>query len=259
MLMRSRILITVELTLAMFLTVVVVGVVLKSQATQGAPFDKLVAVDATQLPLRDGIIPIEVRCESARLTAPGRLEAVSCMAINHTRQRITALSSVLTVITENDTGVESRNTNILYDDSFVHPDIKEVRHLRSTAPGESRTIQPGGPMTFEDEVIVGINLRIDYVEFDDGTSIGSDSKGGQVIKSVREGAARYKRWLVKKCAADKSDADGMVPLLQQSDTPAESQIGDDKNMKEGATIYRNFLLSVYERQGRAELKRLLDK
>lgn len=257
--MRSRMLTAVELTLAVFLTAVAVSAVLKSQANPGAPADKLMAVDAAQLPLRGGIIPVEVRCESTRLTAPGRLEGFLCLAINHTRQRITALSSVLTVITENGAGVESRNANILYDDSYVHPDVKEVRRLRSTAPGESRTIQPGGPITFEDELIVRIELRIDYVEFDDGTSIGSDSKGAQAIKSVREGAVRYKRWLVKKYTADKNDADVIVPLLQQADTSADSQIGDDKNMREGAAVYRNFLLGVYQRQGRAELKRLLDK
>lgn len=256
--MRSRILIVIELMLAVSLTAVAVAA-LKSQGAQGTSIEKPILVEAEQLPLQDGIIPVEVRCESARLTAPGRMERFSCMAINHTKKRITALSSVLTVITEASAGVESRNTSLLYGDSYVHPDIKEVRHLKSTAPGESHTIQTGGPMTFEDEIIVRVELRIDYVEFDDGTAIGPDSEGAQVVRSVREGAAKFKRWLVKKYAANKSDADLIVPLLRQPDIPPESQIGDDKNLRQGASIYRNLLLGVYERHGWAELKRLLDK
>jgi len=232
---------------------------LKSQGDQVTSFDKLIPVAAEQLPLQGGIIPVELRCESARLTAPGRMERFSCMAINHTKKGITALSSVLTLITENSAGVESRNKTLLYGDSYVHPDVKEVRHLKPTASGESRTIQPGGPMAFEDEKIVRVELRIDYVEFDDGTAIGPDSKGAQVVRSVREGASRFKRWLVSKYAAHKSDEEAITPLLRQPGIPPESQIGDDKNIREGAAIYRNLLLGVYERQGWAELKKLLDK
>jgi len=216
-------------------------------------------IDAEQLPLENRVIPVEVRCENSHLTAPNRLEKFSCIAINNTKKNITALSSVLTVITENSRDGESRNVNLLYGDSYVHPDIREARHLKSTAPGEIRTIQPSGPTTFEDEVIVRIELKIDYVEFDNSTSIGSNSKGAQVVRSIREGASRYKQWLVKKYVFNKREVDTIVPLLQNSEIPPELQIGDDKNLREGAAIYRNLMRGVYERQGNAELKKFLDR
>jgi len=255
--MQSKILTAVELIVAVCLTVVV-GAVFKTQGTQKTSFDKLISIDVEQLPLQDGIIPVELRCESAHLTAPGRLEKFSCIAINHAKRNVTALSSTLTVITENSRGGESRSANLLYSDSYVHPDVQAIMRLRPTAPGESSSVQPGGPTTFEDEVIVRIELKLDYVEFDSNTSIGSNSSGAQVIRSIRQGASGYKRWLVGKYTIHKRDVDAIVPLLQDSDLPPELQDGGN-NFKEGAAIYRNLMWGVYERQGGTELKKLLEK
>lgn len=257
--MHSHKLIIVELVAALCLTFAVAATYKTLGNQDGPPAHKVIPVYAEQLPPQDGVSPVEVRCEGAHLAASNVLEKFSCIAINNTKKNLTALSSTLTVITENDGGGESRNVTLLYGDSFLHPDVREAHRLKSTVPGGVRTIQPSGPMTFDGEAIVRIELKLDYAEFDDNTSIGSDSEGARVIRSVREGAAGYKRWLVAQYLVNKKRADAIVPLLQKSEIPPELQLGGDKNLMEGAAIYRNLLRNVYESQGLTGLKKILDK
>jgi len=159
--------------------------------------EKLIPIDVVQLPLKDGAFPVEVRCEDARLSAPNKVDGFSCLVINNTSKKISALAAVYSVVIQGPTG-ESRETHLMTSDFFVHPDISEARHLKLLPPGESRVLQPPGPITFETGTVNGVEIHIDYVEFEDKTFIGPNTNGSKMITSMREGAARYKAWLVQQ-------------------------------------------------------------
>lgn len=255
--MRSRIILAAELSLAVGITVVVIAT-LKARADQSAePFDKQIPVAVEQLTQAGGVLPVEVRCGGARLTAPGTLESFSCMAINNTGKDIVSLAAYYTVVTEKRGEGESLNTNLLTVDSLVHPDIRRGRGLKPIRPGAVHPLQPPGPTTYEGETIVRIELGIDYVEFEDDSSLGADKHGSKAMKAVREGAARYKSWLVKKYQLNRRDAAGLAGVVEETALPAELQLGRG-DLIEGAHMYRRFLLGVYEQQGGAEFKKYLD-
>lgn len=255
--MRSRILLAAELSLAVGATVAVIASLTAWGKQSAEPFDKQMPIALEQLAQTGGILPVEVRCSDARLTAPDTLDSFSCMAINNTGKDIISLAASYTVVTEKSGEGESLNTNLLSVDSLVHPDIRRARGLKTIRPGAMHPLSPPGPTTYEGETIVRIALSIDYVEFDD-SSLGADKHGSRAIKAVREGAARYKSWLVKKYHLNKREAAALTQTLEESALPAELQLGDGGDMNEGAQMYRRFILGVYQHQGVAEFKKYLD-
>jgi hypothetical protein len=257
--MRSKILVTIELMVTLGLTVAAAAALRTWGNQDPTPFDKQIPIAVEQLPQDNGVFPVEVRCGNARLTSPSTIEQFSCIAINNTYKNISALSADLTVITENKDGNESRNTSLLNIDSLVHPDVREARHLKLIPPGESRTLNPPGPISFEDEIISRVEFKIDYVEFEDKTAAGPDRDGSRIINSIREGAARYKAWLVKKYALNKRDMAAIASALEDSDLPHELQFNGDGNLSEGARMYRSVMSSVYANRGAVGLKKFLDK
>lgn len=257
--MRSRILLAAELTVALSITTIVIAT-LKAHGNQNAvPFDKQIPVAVEQLPEAGGVLPVEVRCGVARLTAPNALEPFSCMAINNTKKNIVALAAALTLVTEKNGEGESSDTKLLTVDSLVHPDIRSARRLRSIQPGAAHPIQLPGPIAYEDETIARVELSIDYVEFESDASLGPDKHGSRSIRSTREGAARYKAWLNKKYQLNGQDGSAVTEALAESALPADLQLGDDGDMIAGARMYRRVMLGVYEQQGAAGLKKYLSR
>lgn len=220
--------------------------------------ERLLPVNATQLSLENGVLPVEIRCANVRSPAPNRVEAFSCLAINNTRKKISALAIQYSIVTEGAGGADLE-TSLLTFDFAVHPDISEARHLKLLPPGESRTIGPPGPITFESDTASGIEVRLDYVEFDDKTSIGSGTQGAKMINSMREGAVKYKAWLVQQYKRKGMDDQATAALLEEGELPKELNFGNDPDLNEGAKLYRRIMRSVYTSQGAAELKRHLNK
>lgn len=246
-----------QLLAALILTVVT-ATVLITGITQGQKSsDKEIPIIVEQLQQADGLSPIYVMCEKGRLTMPDTVEKISCVGTNNTNKNITAFSALLTIITEKE-GEESQNTNVLYNDSLVHPDIRKAMGLKLTFPSAGRTLGTAGPISFEDEIINRIQLKVDYVEFEDGTSVSSGDRGAQVIGSIREGAARYKAWLARQYAA-KRDGRAVVALLQETDIPSELKFGGNQNLMQGARTYRSIIQRMYESRGETALTELLDK
>lgn len=253
-----RVLKTFALLVAGATAIATASIIARKSLSASQPQERQLTVNVEQLTSGDGTFPVEMRCGDARSSALNRLDDFSCLVINNTSKKISALAVIYSVVIEGPKG-ESRETNLLTNDFVVHPDIQEARHLKLLPPGESRTLQPPGPVTFENGAVKRIETHIDYVEFEDKTSTGANTNGSKMITSMREGAARYKAWLVQQYKRNKMDEHAIAPLLEDSDLPKESNLDGDPDLAEGARLYRRIMRSVYATQGAAELKRYLNK
>jgi hypothetical protein len=223
--------------------------------TQGA---KLIPLIVSQLPVENGVFPVEMRCDEVRSPSPNKVNAFSCLAVNNTQKKVSALAIEYAILTEEPEGT-GREASLLTFDFAIHPDISEARHLKLLPPGESRIIGPSGPTEFESGTVSGVEVRIDYVEFEDKSSIGSDSQGAKMVGAMRAGAAKYKAWLVRQYKQKGMDEQATAALLEEGELPGELSFGGDSDLAEGARLYRRIMRSVYTSQGAAELKRDLNK
>lgn len=215
-------------------------------------------VSVTQLPLEDGAFPVEVRCEEAPSSLPNQLDGFSCLVINNTRKKISAFAVVYSVAVEDAAGTE-RESNLLTSDFAIHPDVTEAKHQKLFSPGEARRVGPPGPVTFESGTVSGVELHLDYVVFEDKTSIGPNTQGSKMVGSMRDGAAKYKAWLVQQYKRGGKNEQTIADMLDVSDLPKELDFGGDADAREGAQFYRRVLLSIYTSKGAAELRHYLSK
>jgi hypothetical protein len=216
---------------------------------------------AAQLPIRvkqltqgDGAAPVGLVCDVAQLTSPHELKGFSCKLVNYTSKAITAVSAAYTVIIEKD-GIETPDTGFLTLDTVIHPDFKAKK---SILPGEAYPVQKLDTISYDDAVIKGVVMSIDYVEFEDKATLGPDRNGSQVIAAGRAGAARYKEWLVKLYRQEGKPAEAIGTLLNDQDYPPELSLGDP-GVRRGADYYRNRLREARAARGVGEIKRLLDQ
>jgi len=221
--------------------------------------ERLITVNAAQLPLENGAFPVEMRCEEARSPALNKLNEFSCLVINNTRKKISALAVVYSVIVDGGDGGAEQETNLLTSDFAIHPDVSEAKRQKLFSPRESRRVGPPGPIAFESGTVSGVEVHIDYVEFEDKTSIGPNTHGSKAIGSMREGAAKYKAWLVQQYKRSGMDEQSAAALLDAADLPKELNFDGDPDLSEGARAYRSIMRSVYTSKGGAELRRYLNK
>ena len=201
-----------------------------------------------QLEPENQTIPAEIRCGMAHLTAPNRLEGFDCIIRNNTNKKITAVNAIYSVLIEED-GVLSKDTHSSTIDTVIHPDFKKIN--KAILPGEERPLGPPGAISYPNAIIKEVEIGIDYVEFDDTTTRGADEKGSQIIKDIREGAAKYKTWLSQKFNQQKRSVSAIVPLLQKEEPlPAVLQF-INQQQELGAKAYRNYLRTHLARTGSA--------
>jgi hypothetical protein len=221
--------------------------------------ERLIPVNVTQLPLESGAFPVEMRCEAALSPALNKLDEFSCLVINNTRKKISALAVVYSVVVDDGDGETEQGTNLLTTDFAIHPDVIEIKRQKLFSPGESSRVGPPGPVAFESGVVVRVEIHIDYVEFEDKTSMGPNTYGSKAIGSIHEGAAKYKAWLVQQYKRSGMDEQSVAALLDDADLPKELNFNGDPDLSQGARAYRSILRSVYNPKGGAELRRYLNK
>jgi len=210
-------------------------------------------VGVRQLRQEGGAIPVELQCDAAQLTSPNELKGFSCKLTNYTNKAITAVSAAYAITIEKD-GQETSDTGFLTLDTIIHPDFKAKKTI---SPGETYPVQKIDPISYDDAVIKGIVLTIDYVEFEDKATLGPDRNGSQIIATGREGAAKYKEWLVKMYKHEGS-VEVISALLNDQDYPPELRL-DNPGLRRGADFYRTRLREARAARGATEIKRLLDQ
>lgn len=161
------------------------------------------------------VVPVELLRPAARLSAENQLEEYSCIVKNNTGKAIVAFSLAWNIVTKS-AGKESSVRELQVNDSLIHPDVHEDHKSGAIAP-EAESLADAGPTYFESNASVKrLEVSIDYVEFEDGTSLGPNLNrtSSQQIAMVREGASKYKAWLVQMYTKTGRSAQAVLQQLQ---------------------------------------------
>lgn len=225
----------------------------------GTQFDEQITVTVHQLQLENGARPVELKCESAHLNAPNSLQGFSCTLKNNTAKDITAANLTYS-ISLNTGGVAGKDTHSLTIETLVHPDFKELNH--PLTPGEEQTIASIGKASYENSIINGVEVGIDYVEFKDGTAIGPNFIGSKIIADMREGARKYKIWITQKYIHQGKSKSVIASLLQADQplaNPSEELIFKNSDEENGARAYRTRLRKIHKSQGEDAVDKYLQR
>jgi hypothetical protein len=230
--------------------------IIKSQGAR--QFERSMPVVTDQLQQDNGVIPVELRCENAELSAPNALEKLSCVIRNNTNKYIAAATINISLRTEKE-GKETLDSSYLTIETFGHPDFRQEHQDNLIPPGGEFPFQDA-PTSYDNIVIKGVTVRIDYIEFaDSATRLGLNRAGSRIIANIREGAEKYKNWLVKKYNESGKSINAIAPLLEKDQPiPAELDI-QNGDQQQGVIFYRNYALKTFKIKGADELSKRLNQ
>lgn len=202
-----------------------------------------ILLSTTQLPSVDGIVPVTLKCETQSYAKPTQGKALRCILKNNTSNPITAVSLAYSVEYEAN-GRKSTDTGSVTMDALIHPDFHDANFSKFIAPGNEGDIQ--SRRLIDDAMSkIKIAVGIDYLEFDKGTALGSDSNGSRLIKQIREGAARYKEWLKRNYLEQGKSMDAVKILLDRKSSvatdlelPAELEVGADEYRRNARQVIK---------------------
>lgn len=246
--MRLRIIVGVGLLMLLGVTTTITTSPRAQDNRESQQRERLeVPVTANQLPAEKNIIPVELRCVHAQLQAADTIEKIPCVVVNNTNKYIAAATINSSIIMEAD-GKTSGDSDFLSLDPLAHPDFREERKGYLIAPGGEIPL-PFLATSYDNSVIKGVLVQIDYVEFVDKTTLGPNRAGSRIIADIREGAARYKIWLAEKY--DRSDkSTRAINALLEKDQPLPQEIETlNSHQQEGAIIYRNYARKTFQTKG----------
>ncbi len=225
-------------------------------SSQKTPASRSLQVESRQLDPVSGVLPVELHCEDAKLSGPGRIAEASCVVKNNTFAAMVAGTLKVSITLEQDGNINLISGYETFD-TFLHPDFR-VDH-------NSNQIQPGMvyrfdlmPANYGGAIVKKIEAELDYVEFADKPSVGPNHVGARTINDIREGAAKYKNWLARKYREKGGSADSIVELLDKDTDSISSEIGLlNSDQSSGASMYRNFARRTCQANGPGELTKHL--
>lgn len=216
-----------------------------------------VQLEVIQLPTDGGTIPVAIQEEKISVNPDtGMMEALFLVR-NNTSKNIDAISVAVSGNVDRN-GQHYSSTGYLTRNSLVHPDLREIHHQTSLGPGQewSFTTEPLDPEA--GEVLRGIVLQIDYVDFEDKTWLGPNKYGSNIVTKARTGAAKYKEWLKRKYVENGRSVKALLPLLDRGQPlPSEIDLGDHE--RTGARSYQIHVLKAYRHGGPAEVEKYLNR
>jgi len=216
---------------------------------------QVIEVIARQLPEREGLIPVELRCGYATLSAPNILENFTCKLRNNSSRSLTAASVVYTIQYE-EKGVSKASSYDSTIDTRLNPDFANTTKM--IGPGEeSSSVGPPGPVSSGSATIIkGIEIAIDFVEFEDSSVLGPDREGSNIINGMRLGAKKYRTWLRSEYERNRRSVDAIVPLLDGENISSDVQTANSYE-ELGAQQYRSRLRKMHRTKGKAEVEKIL--
>src|SRR5215217_1538556 len=185
-----------KLVTSIALIALVVGVALAWRGTSTGVQSRepsKIKVVVNPLPAKDGVTPIEILQPTVVSSAPNTLDDLTYFLRNNSGKAVIALAVIRTIGYEEGGKVYAHAVYTMMDAAF-HPDMGGKLFL----PASQMTMEAAGPVGFDDDVVIKeITLTIDYVSYADQTAYGSGGEGERRIKAMRDGARRYKSWLVQ--------------------------------------------------------------
>lgn len=215
-----------------------------------------IPIIVNQLSSDNGVIPVELQCTTSTPTTLNDDPKLTCDIKNNTTKPISAISIAYSIIFQRN-GVEFSDSGFLTRDALIHPDFYESSAQKFIPPSGRQIITRGEAIQHEDASPKRIEANIDYVEFEDKTSLGPNVKGSNLITLIREGAAKYKEWLKQKYMESNESTDSIAPLLQDTSSLPEELKLNDTMLAVGAEAYRKNARDLYRRGGKAELEKLV--
>lgn len=216
-----------------------------------------IPIETTQLPPHDGTIPVSLQCQTVGFPDSTEMKALRCIVTNNANSPISAVSLAYGITYETN-GQESTDDGFMTLDALAHHDFHDSNFSKFIQPGAECVIQRGGPVEQANISAKDIRVEIDYVEFENGTTLGPNTKGSHLIAQIREGAAKYKEWLRSKYLNNGKSITAIASLLQDTSSPAVALKLDDDMMIVGAEAYRKNAREVFNiRGGPSEIEKHL--
>lgn len=202
----------------------------------------------TQLASVNNVIPAEIQCGAALINIAGELN-FTCKLKNNSEKNITAAGIISSVVIEKN-GVETGK-----EDSTVFAGLDGFD--KGIAPGAEISLGPPGPSSYDDFTIKRVEISIDYVEFENDIIFGRDSKGSQVVKDIREGAARYKNWVKASYEYHRKSVKSIAPLVKDGELLPSDLSLLNQSQEIGAKTYRRKLKKKLDAGDDSEVEKLL--
>ena len=240
--------------LALIAMVIAVGVAWRDtskglQARQPSNINVVI----NQMPAKDGLIPIKIIEPTIISSAPNKLDEFTYILRNNSGKAVIALAVVKTISYEEGGKVYAQSRVSTMDAAF-HSDMDG----RPFFAGSQSTMESAGPLSFDEGVIIKeITLTIDYASFADKTAYGSGGEGERKINAMRDGARRYKSWLVQKYSRAGKSLTTILPAIEAHNMPEELRLDQDQAM--GADRYRLQLLTTLKTKGAADIENYLNR
>ena len=210
-----------------------------------------IKVVINQLPTEDDVAPIEIIQPSFVSSAPNKLDDLTYILRNNSGKAVIAAAVVKTITYEEGGKIYAHSVYSTMDSAF-HPDMRG----KPLMPGSQMSMESAGPVAFGEGVVIKeITLTLEYGSFDDNSAFGSGGEGERRISAMREGARRYKTWLVQEYSRTGKSLTTVFPLIQAPSIPASLKLDSDQTM--GADRYRLQLLSTLRKKGAAEVESYL--
>ena len=169
---------------------------------------------------------------------------------------ITAANAIYSIVLEQN-GSLSRNTVSSTVDALIHPDFSATSKL--IGPGNESALGPPGPISYSGGAIVqSVEISIDFVEFENGATLGPDKEGSRIINAMRGGAAKYREWLKLRYIMGGRSAAAISSAVEIDQSLSSELQFADPNEEQGAIAYRSRLRKLVKTRGAGEAKKLLD-
>jgi len=198
-----------------------------------------------QLASENGIVPVEITKPVVPFESNKQVGNISFAVKNNTNKNIRSVCMAFTIRLLRGS-VQSSDTFYQTFETYVNSDLQNSGRLRPILPGGEVTITDNGSMSYEDEnIITAVESSIDYVEFDDATTLGRNVKGQVLIGRIRDGAAKYKDLLRQRCKAEANCPSAIERIVMSEEIPGELTLPASEQ-KLGARLYRDYVRRLWE-------------
>lgn len=188
---------------------------------------------------------------AAYTTTVAGLDSSFVQVKNLSGRNITALGVVWTV-----TFTDGKTCRIEQVVNYSpHKDIVDAKSIRPFAPYEEKFIPRLTRDVFDEGQAIGsLKVGFSFAEFEGSGGIGLEtSEMYEGLLSQREGAKLYKRWVESGYGDNPENLGGVIGKLSGDEMPAARGLENEK-AKQGAALYRQWLLGVLKDSGEDSLR-----